>query len=757
MELDPVNMRLNRFVDDNISELQAANRNPIYGYQELVLMPLEQAVEKIAPFIDNITKYVQDAKRNCNHNLNILTWDESAAIYLYTMSSPFFSSLNERLRAEDRHALKPWFAFLKLFLTALEKLPSTKVSVWRAVSCDVGSYYVANDMTIWWSVNSTSTDPNVIKMFLGETSTLFHIDAIYGKTISDYSAMPDEKEVILIPGTYLEVKSNPFNYLDHLFVVQMKEFTTEEYIQRDEYDISSEWISLTGGSIDRCHRLKQRNMVIISSLTLIILFILLLITCVHRKFRVWVDILYSFDCSNATDDISGTYNGIEVLPSWIPPNSEQGQLMLPAYITPDYSGQGVALKLDSSKPYQYIQLIHSPIFFNKTFTVSVWLNPNVEASKVYVVLSQTYASAPNLAICIIDQYAVIRVYKTLHWSSTKLKNFQWQYVTFAFSPLDLTMAIHIDGIFSSVGGIAKPEYGNFSILQTNIGSHDGIEQYNGIVDQLSIVFRIKNYIDILDEATLVVNYNFESDNIANDSQFEDTGVNSIRAQFAYVSHQTGNRHDDQGTLLLYNSVESYFQSGGFILLSTHNYSYSYTFWINVFNFSTFMPVIHLVARPERASLENNNSICLILLTINGTDKNKLQVSVYIYGSGTSKMIISSTLITFSTWFHVAFVSKKNSSSLFVNGKLVASLIGENTINFGTINQQRLTLTVGNPRRQSKNDAFYSSMCIIEQPEILSNQSVIGIDELRFYSRELKTKEIETLSTDGYVPSRFFFE
>ncbi|CAF4432082.1 unnamed protein product, partial [Adineta steineri] len=159
-------------------------------------------------------------------------WDESAAIYLYTMSSPFFSSLNKRLRAEDRHALKPWFAFLKLFLTALEKLPSTKVSVWRAVSCDVGSYYVANDMTIWWSVNSTSTDPNVIKMFLGETSTLFHIDAIYGKTISDYSAMPDEKEVILIPGTYLEVKSNPFNYLDHLFVVQMKEFTTEEYIQR---------------------------------------------------------------------------------------------------------------------------------------------------------------------------------------------------------------------------------------------------------------------------------------------------------------------------------------------------------------------------------------------------------------------------------------------------------------------------------------------------------------------------------------------
>ena len=33
--------------------------------------------------------------------------------------------------------------------------------------------------------------------------------------------------------------------------------------------------------------------------------------CVHRRFRgLAADILYSFDCSNAIDDISGAYNGV---------------------------------------------------------------------------------------------------------------------------------------------------------------------------------------------------------------------------------------------------------------------------------------------------------------------------------------------------------------------------------------------------------------------------------------------------------------
>lgn len=193
--------------------------------------------------------------------------------------------------------------------------------------------------------------------------------------------------------------------------------------------------------------------------------------------------------------------------------------MMPTYITPDYSGQGAALKLNSSIKYQYIKLIRSPIFFNQTFTISVWLNPNVQASVVYAIFTQTYLSAPDLAISIINQYAVLRVYKTLLWSTTKLKNFCWQYVTFVFFRDDLSMAIFIDGIVNAQGTIDNPEYGNFKIEETFIGSYDVFSQYNGLMDQFSIAFRIKNRMDTLDEATLVAYYTFEDDGQYNDFLF----------------------------------------------------------------------------------------------------------------------------------------------------------------------------------------------------------------------------------------------
>jgi len=292
--------------------------------------------------------------------------------------------------------------------------------------------------------------------------------------------------------------------------------------------------------------------------------------------------------------------------------------MLPVYVTPDYSGQGAAMKLDSSIKYQYIQLVRSPIFFNQTFTISVWLNPDVQESVVYALFTQSYVAAPDLAISIINRRAVIRVYKTLLWSTTKLKNFHWQHVTFQFYQPDLSMATFIDGILNARGIIVYPEYGNFQIKGTTIGSYDVFNQYNGLMDQLSIAFRLKSNIDILDEATLVVRYNFEGNDRKGDFIFKDISANSIRAQGSNVSYLIGGRREGQNTLILHDSNLSYFQSGGFVLLSTHNYSYSYTLWLKVSNISSFMPLVHLVAKSELSSFESSSSTCLTMLAINGT-------------------------------------------------------------------------------------------------------------------------------------------
>jgi hypothetical protein len=229
-ELTPT--RSDRFVNKTISELQQANDSPIDGYKNQDIMKLENAIEKVVPFVEGITTYVDDAKQKCNRNSTILAWDESAAIYLYTMPTPFFSRLNETLRAENRHALKPWFAFLKLFMSALEKIPSKAATVWRAVSGDVGTFPVEDNVESWWSVNSCSIALNVVEVYLGEMGTLFAIDAIHGKNISEYSAFPEEQEVILMPGTYVRLKSKPID-LNRLPVVHLEEERTiEQYRER---------------------------------------------------------------------------------------------------------------------------------------------------------------------------------------------------------------------------------------------------------------------------------------------------------------------------------------------------------------------------------------------------------------------------------------------------------------------------------------------------------------------------------------------
>jgi hypothetical protein len=216
-----------RFVNNTLSELQEVNHSPISGYEDSPVLTLEEAVEKVVPLVSRAMDHVATAKQNYNQNSTLLTCDESAAIYLYSMPTSFFSHLNNSLRTKNRQALKPWFAFLKLFITALEKLPSTGKTVWRGVSGEVDSLFANNDMHIWWSINSCSMALNIVQLFLGDKGTLFAIDAIDGKDISTFSAFPAEQEVILMPETRVRAKGKPLNFIDRLIVVHLEEINSQ--------------------------------------------------------------------------------------------------------------------------------------------------------------------------------------------------------------------------------------------------------------------------------------------------------------------------------------------------------------------------------------------------------------------------------------------------------------------------------------------------------------------------------------------------
>ena len=125
--------RASRFGNQDFSELRTTNDNLIDNYRTVSVKCLEEATKELDDVLPKAEKYVKQAKANCNRNSLLLTVDESAAIYLYTMDSAFYVQLSSTLRSDSRKNIYKWFGFLKLFSNALEKLPSTRIRLWRGV------------------------------------------------------------------------------------------------------------------------------------------------------------------------------------------------------------------------------------------------------------------------------------------------------------------------------------------------------------------------------------------------------------------------------------------------------------------------------------------------------------------------------------------------------------------------------------------------------------------------------------------------
>lgn len=203
---------------------------PVYGYKSHPLLPLRQALDPIVPEIQELDQFIKIARSECHYpSEHGLTRDESAAIYLYTMDwgeQSLYRELNKLLRIEDRSVLKPWHGYLKLFDTAIQKLPNRQMNLWRGINVNVSKNFKENEEMTWWALNSCSSLLKTVEDFLGPMSTLFMIEAKSGKDISPYSNFPKEKEVILGLGTRLRVASDALGHLS-LNVVHLIELTDD--------------------------------------------------------------------------------------------------------------------------------------------------------------------------------------------------------------------------------------------------------------------------------------------------------------------------------------------------------------------------------------------------------------------------------------------------------------------------------------------------------------------------------------------------
>lgn len=137
-----------------------------------------------------------------------LSADEAAAIVLYTMDTPFYSTLNSIMREEKSRDLRPFLPYLKLLLNAYKKLPKFFGSLWRGVTHDLHSQYRIGDEVTWWQFTSTTKQLQTLTnpLFLGTTGkrTIFMLETHSGVDIERFSEFT-EGEVLIYPGRRFKV------------------------------------------------------------------------------------------------------------------------------------------------------------------------------------------------------------------------------------------------------------------------------------------------------------------------------------------------------------------------------------------------------------------------------------------------------------------------------------------------------------------------------------------------------------------------
>jgi hypothetical protein len=198
---------------------------PISGYENMPLVSLKKAVEPLVNLLPNIHFYIDKASERYRNPGDGLTKDESISIMLYTMSwepckECLYFALNAALRSPNRQDLKPWFLFLRLLLNGLFRLPPISGNIYRGINSHMNKEYMKGKTIIWWEFSSCTRALSVLesKPFSDhqDERTMFIIECHSGRDISKHSYFPEEKEVLLLAATQLEVTSRLYKKELHI-------------------------------------------------------------------------------------------------------------------------------------------------------------------------------------------------------------------------------------------------------------------------------------------------------------------------------------------------------------------------------------------------------------------------------------------------------------------------------------------------------------------------------------------------------------
>lgn len=218
--------RRRRVVEDDSAVAQGRHTEDPLMLVAVRLVTLQVAVDSImqaVPDALDLNSHLQHAMAfaaTCQRNAFNLSQDEVGAIHLYTQESSLYRLMNAALRSMDRARIEPFLKYLKLLCTALYKLPQVEGLVYRGVrkTLEELGYTFGEDVILWGFTSTTSSLSQLhTPQFLGAAGdrTLMHLHIKSGVKISEFSAIPSEDEILLLPGTRLNLSRTGALNLGH--------------------------------------------------------------------------------------------------------------------------------------------------------------------------------------------------------------------------------------------------------------------------------------------------------------------------------------------------------------------------------------------------------------------------------------------------------------------------------------------------------------------------------------------------------------
>jgi len=266
--------------------------------------------------------------------------------------------------------------------------------------------------------------------------------------------------------------------------------------------------------------------------------------------------------------------------------------------------------------------------------------------------------------------------------------------------------------------------------------------FDGLIDQLSISYYVKNDDEILDEATLLCQYNFETDDINADS-----GPNNIQAYSENVYRSLSNNQNN----LFFNSSDSYFQSSGFTLLMSKFYAFTIAFWIRPIimksdKLNSAIAILQFASKVEQISSESY--VCFLSLYIANISNSKPYFQ-FTFGQLNMYTPLNCYVVGNNTWTHIGVTYSSGCQlSFYING-----------INNGYINDTRFSLLLYNPRLAItvggsyfddtvtiKPTNYESRLCFAQNPQFNYTQMYGEIDDLNVFARALTDSEFAILAS-----------